>query len=207
MACEACIKERMTAKTSYYRFADSELRAYCGYISYVQNGCRTDSCAFEHSDRIRIELKVPRAIGAAGVVLEYRMDGCEITNKIQAAWSRQELDYDAYSVALPSAPSVGLYFYTFRLFSAYGEIYACPGDGKVEFCADQRASFQFSVSDFLYDPPESIYGGIIYHIFVDRFARGGKVPVKEDARLIKNWPSVMPEYPAYPGAHLKNNTF
>ena len=67
--------------------------------------------------------------------------------------------------------------------------------------------FQFSIVDFEYPEPSSYYGGVIYHIFVDRFNRGGNVKKRDDALLIEDWEGAIPEYPQYPGAHLENNTF
>ncbi len=49
--------------------------------------------------------------------------------------------------------------------------------------------------------------GIIYHIFVDRFARGGEVPVREDAVVNGDWYGGVPQYAEYPGMDVENNMF
>lgn len=49
--------------------------------------------------------------------------------------------------------------------------------------------------------------GVIYHIFVDRFASSKRYPVKERAELDPNWEFGIPQYGAYPGAEVANNVF
>jgi glycosidase len=55
----------------------------------------------------------------------------------------------------------------------------------------------------LITPPK----GIIYHIFVDRFARGGDVPVRSDAVMNDDWYGGVPQYAEYPGMNVENNMF
>ena len=67
--------------------------------------------------------------------------------------------------------------------------------------------FQFSIVSLNEERLSKYNGGIIYHIFVDRFAKGGKVPRREDAILRSDWENAIPDFPEYPGAFIKNNTF
>ena len=50
-------------------------------------------------------------------------------------------------------------------------------------------------------------GGIIYHVFVDRFAKGGAVPVREDAVMNPDWYGGTPQYAEWPGENVENNMF
>ena len=52
-----------------------------------------------------------------------------------------------------------------------------------------------------------IGGGVIYHIFVDRFKRGGSSEIPDGAKVIPGTWKAIPEYPQYPGAPLYNNCF
>ena len=64
------------------------------------------------------------------------------------------------------------------------------------------------VCDEQYASPDWLDGGIIYHIFVDRFNKGSKpVPVRDDAVMLSDWYNDVPEYPEKPGDFLPNNTF
>ena len=49
--------------------------------------------------------------------------------------------------------------------------------------------------------------GVIYHIFVDRFAKGGNVPLREDAYYNPDWQGEITQYPEIPGDHVENNEF
>jgi glycosidase len=49
--------------------------------------------------------------------------------------------------------------------------------------------------------------GPVYHIFVDRFRRSGRSPVKEGAVLDPDWDGGIPQYGPYPGAEVSNNVF
>ena len=48
---------------------------------------------------------------------------------------------------------------------------------------------------------------VMYHIFVDRFCRGGNAPVRAGGVFNPDWEEGKIEYPPYPGAPLANNTF
>lgn len=62
----------------------------------------------------------------------------------------------------------------------------------------------FTVTDEQYPAPSFLDNGIIYQVFVDRFARGGNVPVREDA-VYCDWDDT-PEYKRNEKGELKNNT-
>ena len=114
-------------------------------------------------------------------------------------------DNDIYEI--PLNLSKGLYFFNVELNTPFGKIYAFREGGNLLFSYEQISkTFQITVSDFLYDIPEDFLGGIIYHVFVDRFARYGE-PKAKKGTIIADYTGGIPEYPAYPGAELKNNTF
>ena len=47
----------------------------------------------------------------------------------------------------------------------------------------------------------------MYHIFVDRFAKGGDVDVRSDAIMNEDWDNYMPQYAKFPGGEVANNMF
>ena len=63
----------------------------------------------------------------------------------------------------------------------------------------------FTVTDEQYPAPSFLDDGIIYQVFVDRFASGGEVPKREDAVYL-SWEDT-PEYKRNEKGELKNNTF
>lgn len=62
----------------------------------------------------------------------------------------------------------------------------------------------FSVTDEIYPAPSFLDDGIIYQVFVDRFARGGTVPKRADA-VYYDWEDT-PEYKRNEKGELKNNS-
>ncbi len=58
-----------------------------------------------------------------------------------------------------------------------------------------------------YATSTSFREGVIYHVFVDRFASSGRYPVKERAVLNPDWDHGVPPYALYPGEALDNNVF
>lgn len=58
-----------------------------------------------------------------------------------------------------------------------------------------------------YHTSEGFADGMAYQIFVDRFFRSGRSPVKDGAVLDTDWENGIPEYGTAPGAPVENNTF
>ena len=114
---------------------------------------------------------------------------------------------DAFEAELPRM-QVGLYYLRFEADTARGRYYS-RREGANYYLAEEAAAFDFQllISDFLYEKPSWIYGGIIYHVFVDRIFRGTETPPSAGGILDPDWENGIPEYPPYPGAPLKNNTF
>lgn len=101
----------------------------------------------------------------------------------------------------------GLYFCHFeflsggvRYFTAFGEGNRCYID--THFVNET----QILVYDEKYLPPEWLYGGVMYQIFPDRFARGGAAVRREDAKYNEDWENGIPEYPEIRGDSFPNNT-
>lgn len=49
--------------------------------------------------------------------------------------------------------------------------------------------------------------GIIYYVFVDRFAKGGIVRRRSDAVMNNDWTNGVPQYAEYEGGYVENNMF
>ena len=72
--------------------------------------------------------------------------------------------YDVYSAQVDIG-SPGLYWYSFLIDSSYGASFSVP-----ELAG---SSYQITAYAPAETNPDWIQGGVIYHIFIDRFARGG----------------------------------
>ena len=183
-----------------------------GSVTYCHKRKGCASSAYEISEKkAKLLLSIPRALGAHWVVLNlYDQSFSEVLLSTNGCWIKSASGYDQYEFQLDIVKlGVGLYFFDFGINTGDYTLYSNIDVGKIKFSAKKccRKMCQLSVVDFKYDEPSELYGGTIYHIFVDRFNRGGDVPIKDGAELVGGEWDVIPEYPEYPGAPLKNNCF
>ena len=163
-----------------------------------------DSRAFDVDEKIVLNTILPTCIGASSFGFEvFRADENEPYLIIEGINLGRNKNKETFSCEfkLPR----GLYFLRPFCF-VFGQKILGRRCGEAFVFDASGDMLQLTVSDFLYDEPRKICGGIIYHIFVDRFRRGGTVSHKDYNVLVDGEWDVIPEYPAYPGAHLKNNT-
>ncbi len=167
------------------------------------------SCAFEKTEKGGMILRIPRTLGASAVFLEcYTESADRLVRRLEGEW--HGLSYDADEFFVDLAPlKVGLYFCRMSVRSVFGRIFGYRAEDKIAFSRadDRRPDIQISVSEFAYPAPKEYLGGVIYHIFVDRFAKGGDVPVKAGALINRDWENGIPQFAPSPGAPLKNNMF
>ena len=169
-----------------------------------EGGFIMNAALLAHSDN-RLRVLVPRSLGATKLFLSITSAHTSQSATKTASWVALEREFDVYEsvIDLPS----GLYFYTIELETPNGEIFGYKGGDSVIFGTEiTGAPLQLTVSDFKHALPKDFLGGIIYHVFVDRFARRGE-PYAKPGTVIADYSQGIPEYPAYPGAPLKNNTF
>lgn len=167
--------------------------------------------AYDVGRELVITFKAPRQLGVCNPILKLL---CESTGKIteySLEWQTYSGLCDVYTATLCPSEK-GLYFYRVEFDSAVGRAYTVRQGyyGACAFrplCDNSQFEFQLTVSEFSYPAPKWLYGGIIYHIFVDRFCREGEVAVRDDVIINEDWDNGIPEYPAYPGAFLRNNMF
>ena len=182
-----------------------------GRLSFRKNGkdCGLDR-AFTTEELISPVLYLPRQLGVTSVKLLLLDEKNREAKEFSLLWESASDGFDVYSLTLPTL-SAGIYRFGFNAKTAAGGVTLRRGDAFGELSAAEgdreEYPFRFLVSEFLYEAPEWIYGGIIYHIFVDRFYRGGNAPLRDGAILNEDWENGIPQYPEYPGAPLANNMF
>jgi len=105
--------------------------------------------------------------------------------------------YDRYVVTL-DFDIAGLYWYHFSIQLAYGGTFTVP----------EYAGGGFQVTAYTPSPsvPCWLDGGVIYHIFVDRFFRAGKAPIKPGAIERQDWGGTPYFLPDENGI-VRNNDF
>ncbi len=108
----------------------------------------------------------------------------------------------------------GLFYFRFEFDTRFGHlIYAKEENdfGAVYKWKDENVhAFQWTVTEDAFETPSSLYGGIMYHIFVDRFAKSEThpdMPRRDDAEYNDDWYNGIPQHAKRPGGQVENNEF
>ena len=193
---------------NFLRLSEHVITSATGSLTFKHEEMGEYGTAYEISEKASLTFSIPRSLGATEAEIVISNDTSEVYKTIA-----QYIDfsgfYDVYSVTLPLKTfGVGLFFGKIKLKTLFGNVYAYKACDELRFSKDEGASgFQLTVSDFAYEAPKDKYGGVIYQIFVDRFARGDSYKTRDGMIYVEDWNSEIPEFPEYPGAHLKNNYF
>lgn len=181
-----------------------------GRIEFLHDDPAVRSSAFSVDESAKFRLYVPRSLGALNVDVRLCADGDPSPLlALQGRWIGIEGDHDVYLADFSSDIAPALYFLSVTVLSHTDSFFALKREGVIRFerFNDPAALPQLTVYDSQYPMPESIMGGVIYHIFVDRFNRGGKITPSPRAEIVGGEWEQIPEYPEYPGAFVRNNTF
>ena len=191
-------------------FSNNRAKSLVGKVSFDHGEKNGSSSAFEISEAAKIRILLPRLLGAVSVSVRIFCESLDReVSYLSAEWSDYKKEYDVYEVHFdPCEIGVGLYFFMVEIDTQIGRLYGYKCGNALVFSPDysKNALYQLSVSDFKYRKSNDKLGGIIYHIFVDRFNKGGEVKPKPGTVIDDDWRTI-PEYPLYPGAPLKNNHF
>lgn len=89
----------------------------------------------------------------------------------------------------------GLYWYSFRYTSDYGEFFVTKTDGSLGIVSKDGGKWQQTVYDADFETPDFVSGGIIYQIFPDRFYSSGEEHknIPTDRYICKDW-GKQPEF-------------
>ncbi len=168
------------------------------------DGKQSNSCTAKKGEAIGFSLQALRTLAVLKAYLIFTEDGCE-DQRYEGKWQGLENGMDLYGFDVQLTPAAGLYFYGFELHTPSGVWFVTEDGCK---CRHRVHTDRVMVYDEKFAPPAWLDGGIIYHIFVDRFYKGTKpVPIRDDVVMYTDWENGIPEFPEYPGAFLRNNTF
>lgn len=200
----------MANSCDFLRITETSLTNLQGRLTYIHKTENQSGTAYPSSEGVSLLLYLPRSIGAVKVSFNfYNQTQDELVYSSEAKIESVCCSEEIYKLEIPCGTlKHGLYFFDIEI-DTFFKLYGVKLEDKVSFTREKHFGykFQLTVFDEIYEKPKKNYGGIIYHIFVDRFNRGGNVPKRDDAVLIDDWYSDIIEYPEYPGAFLKNNTF
>ena len=192
------------------RITSEEISSISGYIRYTHGKNENNETAYPSNEGVSFSFCLPISVGARCVEL-FILD--EYTDKILMSQiiplNARKGSYEEYKVRIHRGKlDVGIYFFYIKI-NGLEELYGLNSAGNVYFSRSLSKDnlFQFSIYESKYNTPTDRQGGIIYHLFVDRFYRKKTIKHREDAIYVDSWDQEIPEYPAYPGAFIKNNYF
>lgn len=149
------------------------------FFRYPQGGIKS-------SELITFKIFVKRNVNAPELLIEKRQDYNRFFfDKIKMQWISAKKNYNLYQVEL-SIKEYGHYYYSFI------------------FNEEKTNDYELLIYDEFYSTPTWAKGGIIYHIFVDRFFRT-KIINKKGA-VIRNW-GETPYYLPNDKSEILNNDF
>ena len=172
--------------------------------------------AFPEDDVLTVTLSAPRALGLSSPLFEIYADDTGEKTFFPLSWTSLSGDRESYSITLKlgelcADTHSGLFFWSIVSHSALGHIrFSCDSYSylpKVMPADISYDSYVLTIYEKDFSTPDWIKGGIMYHIFVDRFAKGGDVPLRSDAIMNGDWDNYMPQYAQYPGGEVANNMF
>ena len=172
--------------------------------------------AFPKGETLRFTVTCPRTLGASAVVLRINRDG-EAEQDTPFEFVSEDVNTltDTYELSLDTAalcgdePS-GLFYYRL-LFVRRSDTLFSNSINNVDFELTSYGGcpFRMLVHETTYMTPDWFGDGVMYHVFVDRFAKGeGEIHRREGERapeINPDWEEGIPQYPEYPGAHLTNH--
>ena len=169
--------------------------------------------AFCYNETPEITLRIPRELCLVNPCMIIAKDG-EDDVKLLPVYGGAEGEADIFTFKMDLASLCGdacegLFYYEFRFEKDYRTVYT-SSINNVDFYLTDKPSRRFLllVYEDGFTAPKSYYGTTMYHIFVDRFAKGKKeTPVRSDAIFRPDWEDGIPEFAPYPGAPIKNNQF
>lgn len=137
------------------------------YYDSLDHKCKTPFGAVPTGKEVRFCISVTEAEPVSGVSVCVRRGDKTEYHAMQVAHDEQ----DGYFCTLTfSEPAI--YYYRFEVYLASGKV-AFVGVGKygVAVVGDWLPEWQLTVYDGAYRAPVGFEGGVIYHVFCDRFAR------------------------------------
>ncbi|MDD6094218.1 MAG: glycoside hydrolase family 13 protein [Clostridia bacterium] len=160
--------------------------------------------AFPSSAKLKFYLKCPREFGVIKAEMRITPDGGE-TEILPFSTEDGENFSLLYDLKHKGA---GLFYYETVLCRGKDSLYSTTCDNTEITFADKKGTpVRLLVYEDGFTTPDWFYGGVMYHIFVDRFRKSGKSMKRADAVNENDWYAPISQYARVPGAYVKNNLF
>ena len=114
--------------------------------------------------------------------------------------------YLEYTVSF-TIHDTGLYWYHFEVLTEEGLLRFGRGAGNQAVITDNPTAWQQTVYRRAYDAPDWIYGGLYYHVFVDRFCKSGRVSNAQEGKTLHDAWGESPDWKPVNGKIYNNDFF
>ncbi|MCL1849299.1 MAG: glycoside hydrolase family 13 protein [Clostridiales bacterium] len=163
--------------------------------------CKSPQGAIPQGQPLSLTLRYQRGL-CKKAYLQWKADGGE-TSEMRMGWTGIAGIDDLFHAQI-TVPGTGLYWYWFKIETGDG-FFIIDREGPRD---ESQSPYQLTVYDQDLTTPDWIKGGVMYHIFVDRFARGGEGDKARKAGSIlrEDWggtPSFLPDKEGF----VRNNDF
>ena len=163
--------------------------------------------------KLKLCLELDRAWGAAAVVCRIAPDG-GAERDIPLTFVKTQNGVDVYNllldtVTLCEGKESGLFYYELLLVRGYDTLFSHTSNNfDLTFARESGSRFRLLIYQKDFSTPAWFTGGVMYHIFLDRFCRGeGEVTPNYDAVINPDWANGIPQYARRNGDELSNNVF
>ncbi len=123
--------------------------------------------AVASGESLKLRLLVHNDAKVLSAYLRVHRDGEDGIREIYLTPAKSFDNYRAYECE--TSFETGLYFYSFRYLSVYGEFFVTRGENNKALISPDGDWWQLTCYDKDYKTPEWLKGGLIYQIFPDRF--------------------------------------
>ena len=183
-------------------------------ISWQVDGHKTHTPgAVPKGAKLKITLELSRAWGAAAVVCRIHPDGEDCLD-IPFVFGKTQNGIDSYILTLDTGAlcrdrESGLFYYELLLVRGWDTLFSnTPNNIDIVFAREGGSHFRLLVYKNDFCTPSWFAGGVMYHVFLDRFCRGeGEVTPNYDAVINPDWANGIPQYARKSGDELSNNVF
>lgn len=169
--------------------------------------------AFAKGETVTFFVTVPRRYGISAVVLRIAPDGKDAKD-MPFSFCETRDGNDRYALSLDTGALCedtedGLFFYELLFLRGFDTLFTdSVNNVDFELCERSAERFRLLVYEKDYKTPEWFRGGVMYHVFADRFFRGnGECQLRDGGILDEDWGNGIPQYAEVAGAPLKNNVF
>lgn len=153
------------------------------FFNSTNSRFKTPFGAFKAGEAMTLRVEVPHGVFVEKIYVELRKQDEETIYYPMKYCGKAEGTHSyTFSIQITSE---GIYWYRFFARSERGT--RTFGRGKGGNASSTSAEFfQQTVTSIDYNTPAHLKGGLIYHIFVDRFAIGGRRVSRQNA-ILKEW--------------------